>query len=283
MLMEPVWIVLIVIAAVLLLLPFFLVAPRIPGKKKKAPFYGRNIAHRGLYEKDQSIPENSLGAFARAVEHGYGMELDVQLSKDGEVVVFHDDSLKRVCGVDARVDSLTLSELRELRLYGTGEKIPLFREVLDLVSGREPIIVELKTGPRNRELCEKTLAMLQSYTGETCIESFNPMMVAWFRFHARKIFRGQLAQPPARYKKEKYSGFVSFLLGNMILNVLARPHFVAYRVGKKPVLVRLCEKMGAVRVGWTGKSEADEKGLDVLIFEHYLPELMLRRQHREGS
>ena len=270
--MHPALIVVIVLAALILLLPVFLLAPRVPGKKLKRPFYGKNIAHRGLYEKDQSIPENSLPAFARAVEKGYGIELDVQFSRDGRLVVFHDDTLDRVCGVASRVDALDWEELKLLRLCDTGERIPLFDEVLALVKGRVPIIVELKNGPRNKVLCEKTLAALRSYEGETCIESFNPLIVAWFRFHAPSILRGQLAQPPSFYRAEGFSGMTSFLLGNLLLNVAARPHFIAYRIGKKPLPVRFSEALGAMRVAWTGHDPSAEPDFDVVIFEHYLPE-----------
>lgn len=269
--MQPWIIVLIVLAALLLLFPVLIFAPARPGKKKKAAFYGKNIAHRGLYQKDQSIPENSLPAFARAVENGYGMELDVQLSRDGKVVVFHDDTLERVCGVPKRVDELDFAELQELRLCGTEEKIPLFDEVLATVAGKTPIIVELKTGPRNGELCEKTLAALRFYAGETCIESFDPTIVAWFRKHAPDIYRGQLAQPPKYYRKYGKSALVSFLLGTCALNLIARPNFIAYRIGKKTFGVHLAEFLGATRVAWTSREESTEKNFDVVIFEHYLP------------
>ncbi len=266
-----IWIVLIVLA-VLCAAAFAIFAPARPDNKKKAPFFGKNIAHRGLYQKDQSIPENSLFAFAKAVEAGYGMELDVQLSRDGQVVVFHDDTLDRVCGVSKRVDELDYAELQELRLCGTDEKIPLFDEVLATVGGKTPMIVELKTGRRNEELCEKTLAALRGYAGEYCVESFDPTIVAWFRKHAPEIYRGQLAQPPKHYRKHGKSRLVSFLLGTTAMNVIARPNFIAYRIGKKTLGVRFAELLGATRVAWTSHDEATEKKFDVVIFEHYLPQ-----------
>ena len=269
--MQPWLIVLILLAALCLFLLFLLFSPARPGKKKKAAFYGKNIAHRGLYQKDQSIPENSLPAFAKTVEAGYGMELDVQLSRDGRVVVFHDDDLKRVCGVDKRVDELDYAELQKLRLCGTDEKIPLFDEVLATVGGKTPIIVELKTGKRNGELCQKTLAALRAYKGDTCIESFDPTIVAWFRKHAPDIYRGQLAQLPKEYRKVGKSALVSFLLGTCALNIVARPNFIAYRIGRKALSVHLAELLGATRVAWTSHDEAVERKFDVVIFEHYLP------------
>ena len=176
-----------------LALPVYLVYPGKATGHQKAPFTGRNFAHRGLHSRDKSVPENSAAAFARAAEAGYGVELDVQLSKDGQVVVFHDDTLDRVCGVHARVDELDYSELSGLSLCGSREHIPLFSDVLKIINGRGPIICELKSGKHNRELCEKTYRLISSYPGDICIESFDPTIVAWFRFHAPDIVRGQLA------------------------------------------------------------------------------------------
>ncbi len=259
------------IAGCLLAVPLAMLTPAIPTEQKKAPFLGQNIAHRGLFTADQSIPENSLAAFRRAVEAGYGMELDVQLSRDGQVVVFHDDDLKRVCGVDAPVDALDYAELQKLPLCGTEERMPLFSEVLALVAGCTPMIVELKTGRRNRELCEKTLALLRAYDGPYCIESFDPLIVTWFRFHAPDLLRGQLAMRPSLYGKSGMAKVKGAVLGNTFLNFLARPQFIAYDIGPKPLTVQFAEAMGAMKVGWTSHSRDNEKGRDVVIFEHYEP------------
>ena len=158
-------------AAAAVTLPVFLAAPGRAGKAQKAPFLGWNFAHRGLHRADKSVPENSLEAFRLAEEAGYGVELDVQLSQDGQVVVFHDDTLDRVCSVHGRVDAFPYEQLRQMSLCGTEQHIPLFSQVLEVFGGRGPLLVELKTGPRNRELCEKTLALLEGYRGEVCIES----------------------------------------------------------------------------------------------------------------
>ncbi len=253
-------------------LPIAMVAPGRSSEQKKKPFWGKNFAHRGLHTLDKSVPENSLPAFRHAVEEGYGMELDVQLSKDGEVVVFHDDDLLRVCGVDKPVDALTLAELKELRLCGTEERIPLFSEVLETVAGKTPLIVELKNGRRNRELCQKTYALLKKYDGEYCVESFNPLIVTWFRAHAPEILRGQLAQPTEFYTKDHHFTLRNFVLSHTLLNALARPQFIAYKIGPRPLLVRLSELLGAMRVGWTSHSRSSEKGRDTVIFEFYRPD-----------
>ena len=256
-------------------IPLALLAPGRATKRQKAPFWGVNFAHRGLHTRDKSIPENSLPAFERAAHEGYGIELDVQLSKDGKVVVFHDDTLDRVCGVHARVDEKTWAELQELRLCGTEYGIPLFSEVLNTVRGRGPLIVELKNGRRNRELCEKTYALLQDYRGEACIESFNPMIVAWFRFHARDLVRGQLASPTKTYLGSMGRGR-AFLLSHCLMNIFSRPQFIAYKIGYRPPTVRLAEQLGAMKVGWTSHEPRNEKNRDAVIFEFYRPKVQYK-------
>ncbi|MCR5136841.1 MAG: glycerophosphodiester phosphodiesterase [Oscillospiraceae bacterium] len=252
-------------------LPVWAVAPGHISRRQRAIFRGVNYAHRGLHTRDKSVPENSLAAFRRAAREGYGIELDVQLSRDGEVVVFHDDTLDRVCGVHARVGDLSFAELEKLRLCGTDEQIPLFSEVLASIRGCEALIVELKNGPRNRELCEKTCALLENYHGNVCIESFNPMIVAWFRFHAPDLVRGQLATSRKDYRESGVTGVKAFLLHSTLLNFLARPQFVAYRIGYQPPLVRLCTALGALNIGWTSHEPRNEKGRDAVIFEFYRP------------
>ena len=254
----------------------FLVAPGRASKKDKKPFMYKNFAHRGLHKKDKTVPENSLAAFERASSYGYGIELDVQLSKDGQVVVFHDDTLNRVCGVDSRVDEKTYDELSKISLCGTTQTIPLFSEVLKTVRGRGPLIVELKNGKRNKELCEKTYELLRSYSGEYCIESFNPFIVRWFKRNAPEVLRGQLANPPEDYKGE-VNPVTGFLLGCVLLNFLSRPQFIAYKIGRKPFTVKLSELFGAMRVCWTSHEWMNEKGNHTVIFEFYKPKLSYKK------
>ena len=249
----------------------FIFAPGRSTKRQRAPFAGMNFAHRGLHSRDKSVPENSLQAFRLAADAGYGIELDVQLSRDGEVVVFHDDTLDRVCGVHARVEDKTLAELQQLSLCGTEQTIPLFSQVLSVIRGRGPIIVELKNGKRNRELCEKTYALLENYRGEVCVESFNPFIVAWFRIHAKDLVRGQLAMPPKDY--EGWPKPLAFLLSRTALNFIARPQFIAYRIGPRPFPVILADMLGAMNIGWTSHEPRNEKGRDGVIFEFYKPKV----------
>ena len=270
------WIAICIVLVVLTGLIIFLVMPGRGCEKTRQDFRHLNLAHRGLHTKDKKIPENSLAAFGRAADAGYGIELDLQLSKDGQIVVFHDDTLKRVCGIDGRVDDFTYDQLCAFRLCGTKERIPLFSEVLKLVDGRVPLLVEFKNGPRNDMLCEKTLPMLREYKGIFCIESFSPFIVRWFRKNAPDIMRGQLASTFKEMKSD-VPGWQAFLLSNCFLNCIARPHFIAYYKEKHSPIVKLAEAFGATKAVWTVRPDCDIERLkqtnDIIIFELCEPEI----------
>lgn len=213
------------------------------------------FAHRGLH--GNSHPENSLSAFSCAVENGYGIELDVQLSKDGVAMVFHDRTLKRVCGVSRRLESLTFDELSELRLFGTGERIPTLSEVLELVGGKVPLVVELKNTLRCSKLSRTVAELLDRYEGVYCIESFDPLILRWFRIHRPDVLRGQLA---STFRSKANKNLCPFVLHHLLFNFLSRPDFIAYdeRFCHTPVL-KLCTSgflsFTAVPVLWTVNSQ----------------------------
>jgi glycerophosphoryl diester phosphodiesterase len=259
----------------LLLLYVFLVAPS--GRRKKtAEFFAgqKKYAHRGLHGGE--VPENSLAAFDLACKNGYGIELDVHVTADDKLVVFHDDTLTRMCGVDEKTESKTLAELQALTLGGTEHHIPSFREVLDLVDGRAPLIVELKgTSMKNMRVCELTAEMLDGYSGAYCIEAFNPIFVAWWKKNRKHVVRGQLSN---KMKKEDsgQSPFVNFLLENMLLSFLARPDFLAYCAGNRnQPSFRFARALGGYPVAWTIRTEDDieatKKGFKAIIFENVRP------------
>ncbi len=264
-----------IVVVLLLALWLFLIAPEKASPEARAPFEKRAYAHRGLYERDQSVPENSLTAFRRAAEAGYGAELDVQMSKDGVVMVMHDNDLKRACGVDAGICDMTLEELKELRLFGTDEPIPLFSEVLDIFGGKQPLVVELKSVPNKAELSAAVVKMLAEYGGPACIESFDPAIVAYFRKHDPERVRGQLSARMV-YFREALPFPSAFALSRVVSNFVARPNFIAYSVGKKPLSVRVCERMGAMKAVWTPREpELHARRMaenDIVIFEWYRPE-----------
>ena len=252
----------------------FLVAPGRSTRAARAPFSGRAFAHRGLYELDQSVPENSLEAFRRAAEAGYGAELDVQRTKDGQIVVFHDDSMLRACGVDKAIRDFTFAELQAFPLFKTEERIPLFSEVLAIFAGRQPLIVELKYGPDWQALCAATRDMLAAYPGPACVESFHPAMVRYFKQHDPQRLRGQLSEA-ACFSRKSLSPPLAFMMSRLLINCLTRPQFIAYRVGPKPLSARLSEAMGAMKVLWTAREpEQHARRMaqnDAVIFEGYRP------------
>lgn len=264
-----------VIIVLLFLLYCILLAPgKLPGKADPR-LWSYKYAHRGLHTKDQSTPENSLAAFEAAASSGYGMELDVNITLDGHIVVFHDDSLLRVCGVDKKLSDCTLKELKGYPLFGSDQRIPLFSEVLELIGGRVPLIVELKHTGRHRELCEKTAELLDAYDGLYCVESFDPTIVRWFCRNRPHFVRGQLANSPKHYGALPLNK--KLLLSSLLLNFLTRPHFVAYlhwdaHHKLKLLLFRL---FGGKLVGWTVEDDRDRdfsfRFFDAVIFQYFKP------------
>ena len=134
-----------------------------------------------------------MKAFEKAVEGGYGIELDVQLSKDKVPVIFHDFTLERVCGKEGRVYDYTYEELNKFSLYGTEEKIPKLEDFLKMVDGRVPLIVELKVEWTDISVCPLADGILSGYHGAYCIESFNPLALIWYRKNRNNVMRGQLS------------------------------------------------------------------------------------------
>lgn len=271
-----VWAICAGVLVLLVLFYGFLIAPRRAKKEQKAPFSGLMAAHRGLYEKDQSVPENSLEAFRRAAAGGYGVELDVQLSSDGAVVVFHDDTVDRMTTEQGRVDSFTLRELQAMPLMGTEHRIPLFTDVMAVLDTKSPTIVELKSTPNYPELCQKTLAILRTLKGPYCVESFDPHIVRWFCKNAPDILRGQLTESFRYWRKAKKPLWQAILMHTLCANFLTHPQFIAFGRGPRPLCWFLGKLTGAMHVFWTERPDSDHALLktqyDCRIFEHYRPE-----------
>ena len=248
----------------------FLMHPRIR-RADSSPFLGTFFAHRGLHDNNHQIPENSLAAFQRAVDAGYGIELDVQLSADRIPVVFHDATLSRMCGIDRRVDELTFAELRQLSLANTKEQIPSFQEALALVNGKVPLLVELKMERLDFDIPRKADALLSEYSGDYCIESFHPAALYWYRKNRPQIFRGQLS---TNFNIENHSlSPFQYLFGKMILNFISRPDFISYRWSdrKNPGLWLNRVLFKTPAAAWTLHGEKDVKAarrsFDMYIFE----------------
>ena len=208
-----------------------------------------DYAHRGLHGKE--APENSLKAFGLACEAGFGIELDVQLSRDGEVMVFHDYSLLRMTGCDRMLSELDAAELATLSLDGTDQTIPTLRQVLELVAGRVPLLIELKGEDTNTALCAKVAALLRDYEGPFCMESFNPLLIGHMKKLFPETFCGLLYTNVCRDKKK--CSLLNILLTAMALNVVAKPDFIAYNKADRGSLpVRITTGLyGAGKATWT--------------------------------
>ncbi len=265
---------LIIIGAALLLglIYLFLVFPSLRRHKDIALIKGKFIAHRGLHDLAEGIPENSLPAFSEAVDLGFPIEIDIHLTADGEVVVFHDDTLDRMCKVSGRVEEKTLPELKALNLGGTYCRIPTLEECLKAVDGKVPLLIEFKcTSLRCAELCRRADELLSCYKGAYLIQSFYPTVLRWYKKHCKKVCRGQLA------RSFKGQSAVRRLSGNMLFNFLGRPDFVSYKhTDWSNVSRRFVIKLGAYSIGWTFRSQEElnknRKHFNTYIFELFLPD-----------
>lgn len=236
---------------------------------------GWAYAHRGLHGK--GVPENSMEAFRRALNKGYGIELDVHLLKDGRLAVIHDHSLLRTAGVDVNIEDLTTEDILNYSLEGTDEKIPLLDAVLDLYNGKAPLIVELKPAKNHASLCDTVSKLLDQYNGAFCVESFDPRCVVWFKKNRPNYIRGQLSENFLANPKSRLPFILKCVMSWNLCNFLTMPDFVAYKYADRNNLtVKLCRKLWRLQgVTWTLKS-LDEYNSAVKdgwipIFENFEP------------
>ena len=230
----------------------------------------------GLYLFALGLSKKVLLAdtFGKAVDAGYGIELDVQMTADGKVVVVHDFNLKRISGVDKEIDQCTYAELQDYPIYGSDQRVPLFEDVLKAVDGKVPLIVELKY-KEGSKICEKAQEILNSYTGIYCIESFHPQVLVWYRKNYPHICRGQLSMNFERDDNTK--GAQYFALRHLLTNFLTKPDFIAYDCrAMHAVSKNICRNLfGCPSVAWTVKCQAQldacSRSFDYFIFEGFAP------------
>ncbi len=225
------------------------------------------IAHRGLH--DENTPENSIPAFEKAIEFGYSIEIDVHLTKDNQLVVFHDANLNRVCGVNRTVKSCTVEELKQYRLKGTDCTIPTLDEFLAFVDGRVGILCEVKgVIPWDVRIARATVERFKSYNGNVALQSFNFGAVICFRKHSDRPF-GQLVT----WGGDKLNHWAD-IMGKLHLAKISKPEFIAYdirnyKAGKKYIDKELAK--GKKLILWTVNSpeklELAREVADNIIFE----------------
>lgn len=231
-----------------------------------------HFAHRGLH--DEVSPENTKGAFEKALEADFGFECDVQLTGDGALVIHHDFDGTRSFGLEKRLDVMTLAEIKQQHVFGSQESIMTLSELLDLIQGQVPIILEIKADKDTAVVSRLVAEVLDAYDGPLVIESFHPMVLYWFRKNRPEYIRGQLAWNS--FRREKATP-INLLLSHYLLNFLSRPHFVAHSVEDRRSLgLQVQQKLYRTHsVVYTVKSQAQEDELgdqfDLIIFENYRP------------
>lgn len=266
------------LSAIIVLVVVYLLAimPRMIKRADDSAFRGWDFAHRGLFDNRTKAPENSIPAFENAIRNGYGIELDVQLTKDEVVVVFHDYSILRMCGVDRKVYDMTYEELSQYTILKSNCKIPRFDEVLRSIDGKVPIIVELKLEYNYRRACELVNAILSKYKGVYCVQSFNPLGLLWYRIHNNRVMRGQLSSMFLR-DKEEGSKILFFLMQNLLFNWFGKPDFISYKYQyRKSISFHLCSKIyKPYTFAWTIRSEQArhecEGYFEYIIFDGFCP------------
>lgn len=256
------------IAIILLFVLYLLALSGRTGHKGLRKLRGWGYAHRGLH--GNGVPENSMLAFRKALEGGYGIEFDVHLMKDGNLAIIHDSSLMRTAGADVLIEDLTAEDLENYRLEGTDEKIPLFSELLDLYAGKAPLIIELKAHGNHAELSKAVCDAMDGYKGVYCMESFDPRVVQWLRKNRPEIIRGQLAENFLKVKQNPLNIVIKFIMTNHLMNFLSMPDFVAYKFADRNTLgTRICRKFWKLQgVSWTIRSQED---YDTAVKEGWIP------------
>lgn len=242
-------------------------------QRERSWLVDRPIAHRGLHNLSAGIPENSLGAFDAAIQRLLPIEFDVRLTEDGHAVVYHDENLGRLTGIDRPVAATTLREMQQLRIAGTDERPPSLIDALDFIDGRVPVLIELKTVGRPGPLETIVSRELGRFHGLAAVQSFSPRSMQWFRENAPGVTRGQIS---GAYHGHGLTSLHRFIQRHLLMLRISRPHFVAHHVGSLGMpAARLWRRLGGPLLAWTVRSDRDLDHIraraDGLIFEGFDP------------
>lgn len=212
------------------------------------------ITHRGIHD-NTNIYENTLEAFKLSIKKGYAIELDIRMTKDKQIIVFHDNNTKRLTKKDLIVEENTYQELNNQNIL----HIPLLKEVLELVKGKVPLLIEIKPTKKTGELETNLMTILNNYKGKYAIQSFSPKVLYWFRKNYPKVLRGQLSM---KYHKHKLSTLKKYILSNMLFNTITKPNFISYKYNElSPNQIKKYKKKNIKLIGWTITNEKE--------FNHY--------------
>jgi len=232
------------------------------------------IAHRGLYTKDQSVPENSMLAFQKALEKGYAIELDVNMTKDDVVIAFHDFHLQRVFNDHRHIDELTYAQLKEMNLFQTHEKVSTLSEVINYVHGKVPLLIELKPHGNVKKLCHETMRVLEHYQGPYALFSFHPRVVYILRKKYPWVIRGQISE----YFKDDLNmrKLSKYLMKSMFFNRFTKPDFISYGINDLPnKYLDKYKKKGLTIISYAAQSQEAYNRVksfyDNVVFEYFEP------------
>lgn len=264
----------IILSVVLVLFAAFILSVRGERDPRVKYFTDFKYTHRGFYDNPKT-PENSMKAFSKALDKGYGIELDVRILKDGTLVVFHDANLNRMTGADVKIETLTKQELKNYTLLGTTEQVPEFKTVLELIDSKVPLLIELKPPKDVDRLCRAVTKQLASYKGKYAVCSFDPRCVKWFKENSPNTLRGQISQNYFKQEKTLGNKLLMCLLGLLIFNFITKPNFISYRFEHRndlaPAVAQRLWKLDSFV--WTAKSKEEalkaEKEGKTVIFENF--------------
>ena len=213
------------------------------------------IAHRGYHDIKKGIPENSIAAFKRAIRYNYIIELDVHLTKDNKIVVFHDYSLKRMCKIDKLIEDCSYNELLKYNLLDTKYKIPLLDEVLRLIDGKVGLLIETKNSSNNTKLEELLSEKLDNYKGDFAIQSFYPLSILWFKKNKKNYIRGILSSD---FKKHKdMSNLKKNILKCLVFDIFLKSDFIAYDIKALPNSYVESKRKNKLILSWNIKNAKD--------------------------
>ena len=254
------------------------IRPRTSGKPDMSEIRKYDFADRGYYNIRKKVPENSLPAFQAAVDHGYGIVMDVRLSRDGVPVIFRDSRLWRVCGGEGTVENTLWQKLKEYRLSGTEESIPSLGEALKLVDAQVPELLKLNTEMDNYGvLCARVCEVLDSYDGVFAVESFDYRAVKWFKDHRPEYIRGQMMERHVKHGGTELNPVQDFVRFNLLTNFLASPDFISCNLAdRRTVSLLFCRLLYRVQtMDWTVRSmeeyELVKTDESIVVFEDIEP------------
>ncbi|HAM63375.1 MAG TPA: glycerophosphodiester phosphodiesterase [Erysipelotrichaceae bacterium] len=216
------------------------------------------IAHRGVHDNENGTPENTLAAFKSAIDHGLIIELDVQSTKDDRIVVVHDDDLERLLGLAGKVKEYTYDEIIQRKILNSDQTIPLLSDVLDLIDGKVPVLIEIKNDQEVGEFESRVAQILEDYEGRFAVIAFNPYTLRWFRDNAPDIVRGQISGHYKVSEEDKLKGkkprvwYERFMLSNLLVNFESRPNFIVYEIKDTSVArIRWFKELNVPLLGYT--------------------------------